>query len=406
MLSVVVQTALTKDPSHRYQRISDLAADLRHVRPRSGMRTAIVAAAALVIVFVVLVPMMVPRFREAASALAPARISQLTTLPGLEYSPSWSPDGRSIAYVSDAADNLDIYVQRTDSGQAIRVTDSVADDAQPAWSPDGSRIAFVSARAYTKKRLSVLIGMSRLQSILGLRNGDIWVMPARGGLARRIALNGYDPGWSPDGKKIVYAGAREGQWGLWIQEVDTPSEPQRLAVLAATPAPEFKSVSTVPSSANSSVMIQPAWSPDGKWIAYTAGRDPLLQVFVVRSDGGRASALTNADTNTQMPSWSPDMRWLYFSSERSGRINLYKAPFQDGRLGPARSVTAGSGADLQARPDPQGRRIAYSSVRDVLDLWEYDLESGQAIRLTSETTDEDNARPSPVGRQSDCLFPS
>jgi eukaryotic-like serine/threonine-protein kinase len=390
-LSLVVEKALNKDPPQRYQHMSHLAAHLRRLRrPASGIKASALAAGAAAVTFlVVLAVWFVPQLRKEASVLAPARIMQLTTLPGLEYSPTWSPDGRSIAYVSDAAGNLDIYVQQTGSGQAIRVTDSAADDVQPAWSPDGRRIAFVSARAYADKHLSVLIGMSRLQSILALRHGDVWVMPALGGTARRIVQDAYDPAWSPDGKKIIYAAARKGVWALWIREVDAPSEPRRLAVGAVRPAPSvFETALPV---------IQPAWSLDGRWIAFTAGRDPFLRVFVVPSEGGQASALTEENANTQMPSWSPDGGWLFFSSERSGRINLYKARFQEGRLGLARQVTAGSGADLQARLDPQGRRIAYSSLRDVSDLWEYDLKSGQAIRLTSETTDEDNARPSPDG---------
>lgn len=391
VLPKVVHKALAKDPSERYQRMSDLAAELCALhRPRSGIKPRTLASGvAAAVVLVGLGVLFVSRFPNSTSGPAPARITQVTTLPGLEYAPTWSPDGRSIAYASDAAGNLDIYVQEIGSGRVTRLTDSEADDAQPAWSPDGSRIAFVSARAYDEKRLSVLIGMRGVQSILALRNGDVWVMPARGGRARRIAQDAYDPAWSPDGERIVYAGAREGEWGLWIRGVDTASEPLRLAVGNVRPAPSVLETALP--------VIQPAWSRDGRWIAFTAGRYPFLRVFVVPDEGGQAWPVTEADTNTQMPSWSPDGRWLYFSSERSGRVNLYKARFQDGRLGPVQQLTAGSGADLQARVDPEERRIAYSSVRDVLDLWEYDLKSGQAIRLTSETADEDNAHPSPDG---------
>ncbi len=389
-LSLVVQKALAKDPSQRYQHMSDLSGELRRLqRPPFGMKaSALTGVAAVVILLLVVAGSFVPRSREEASVASPARIIQLTTHPGLEYSPAWSPDGRSIAYVSNAAGNLDIYVQQTENGQTRRLTDSIADDAQPAWSPDGSRIAFVSARAYGDKRLSMLIGMSPLHP---LRNGDVWVVPAHGGTARRIAEDAYDPAWAPDGKKIVYAGVGDGDWGLWIREVDTPSQPRRVTVGALN-------LKLAPSAfERAKPVIQPAWSPDGKWIAFTAGRGPFLRVFAVPSEGGQAAGLTPADINTQMPSWSPDGAWLYFSSERSGRVNLYKARFQDGRLGMTHQVTAGGGADLQARLDPQGRRTAYSNVRDVLDLWEYDLTSRQTIRLTSETTGEDNARPSPDG---------
>jgi Tol biopolymer transport system component len=364
----------------------------------------LLSAAAAAILIVVLTVKFVSRFREDTSRLVPARITQVTTLPGLEYSPTWSPDGRCIAYASNADGNLDIYIQELASGQTTRLTDSEADDAQPAWSPDGSRIAFVSARAHPEKRLAMLIGMSRLQSILPLRNGDVWVTPARGGIARRIAENAYDPAWSPDGKKIIYAAQREGEWGLWIREVDAPSPPRRLAVVMPAmpniewtqrhPEARFRGV---PLSSNPNVMIQPAWSPDGKWIAFTGGRDPFLRVFVVTSEGGEAFLQTEAGGNAQMPSWSPEGRSLFFSSERNGRINLYGVRFEPGQLSQPRQITAGTGADLQPRLDVQGTRLAYSSVGHVQDLWEYDLKSGQATALTSETTDEDNATPSPDG---------
>jgi len=352
----------------------------------AGRRWRVVWWATAVIFLMVLAIWFALTFRKEASQPVPAHIIQVTTLPGLEDSPAWSPDGRSLAYVSDAAGNLDIYVEQIGSGQAIRITDSAADDAQPAWSPDGSRIAFVSARAYPEKHLSALIGMARLYSFFGLRNGDVWVMPALGGTARRIAQDAYYPAWSPDGKRVVYAAPREGRWGLWIQEVDAPSEPRSLAVGALSVATLIE-----PS------VIQPAWSPDGKWVAFTGGRDPFLRIFVVPREGGQAQVVTEADANALLPSWSPDGRWLYFSSERSGRVNLYKIPFQDGRAGPLHQVTAGGGEDLQARLDPQGKRIAYSIVRAAMDLWEYDLKSGHATRLTSENTLEDNARPSPDG---------
>ncbi|MBI2956964.1 MAG: serine/threonine-protein kinase [Acidobacteria bacterium] len=322
-----------------------------------------------------------------APTAPPARVVQLTSLPGLEDSATWSPDGRSLAYVSDAAGNLDIYVQQIGGGRAIRLTDSEADDAQPAWSPDGTRIAFVSARAYPEKRLSALINMGNWQGFFAGRNGDVWVMPALGGSARRLAENAYYPAWSPDGKKLVYQALRDERWGLWVQEVDTDTPARLLEVgPVTTPIPWHP------------VISQPAWSPDGEWIAFTAGWAASLHIYAVPAEGGAGRRLTEEGSSALMPSWSPDGRWLFFSSDRGGQVNLWKARFENGRLGTPELVTAGGGAHLHARRAPEGDRLVYSSVNTSSDLWEYDLRSGAVSQLTRETTQEDNARPSPDGR--------
>ena len=321
---------------------------------------------------------------------APTRVTQLTTLPGWEDSPTWSPDGRAIAYCSDDAGKLHINVQQIGGGQAVRFSDSDADEAQPAWSPDGSRIAFVSSsesRSTSHVRGNLLISSvlrwSRWHPFFAGNDGDVWVRPSAGGPRRRIAQDAYYPAWAPDGKELIYVGFRQGKWGLFAQDADHPRKPRNVAV------------GTLPHAVGA--IAHPAWSPDGKWIAFTGAGDDPPRVYVVPSEGGQAYAVTEANTDALMPSWSPDGRSLFFSSDRGGSLNLWKAPFQNARLGPPRQVTVGGGDDLQGRPAPQGNKIAYSTERTASDIWQFDLDSGATVRVTAETTLEDNARPSPDG---------
>ncbi|HXE74888.1 MAG TPA: hypothetical protein VNN18_04520 [Candidatus Xenobia bacterium] len=358
----------------------------RSRRQRLGL--AVAGVAATVILLVSFAAWLVPRFQEER----PLRVVQLTTLPGLEDSPTWSPDGRYLAYASEATGNLDIYIQQIGTGQTVRLTESGADEWQPAWSPDGAHIAFVSSRVPQETlptlahseivHFSVLKNMWRWQPFFAGRNGDIWVMPALGGTPRRVVQDAYCPAWSPDGARIVYVAWRAGKWGLWVKDVDSPNEPRDLAVEASPPL---------------GAMLHPAWSPDGMWIAFTTAGIDELQVHVVPSEGGQARAVTEANANALTPAWSPDGRWLFFSSDRGGTLNLWKVRFEDGRFDSPQQVTVGSGDDLQPRPAPHGARVAYSTMRNEVDLWEHDLVTGEASRLTSETTIEDHARPSPDG---------
>ncbi len=396
----LVNKALEKDPAFRYQAMDELAADLRRLRRdlESGRlaepaaaapvaasrwsRTGLWAGGAVLLATVILLGALLWRGRPATAPATSGRVMQLTALPGLEDSPTWSPDGRSLAYVSDAAGNLDIYVQQTDGGRAIKLTDSDADDAQPAWSPDGSRIAFVSVRARPEKRLAALLNMGIWTLFLAGRNGDVWVMPALGGAARRVAEDAYYPSWSPDGKKLVYQALRNDEWDLAIQEVDAGGEPRALGLTRL----------------QTSVVTQPAWSPDGKWVAFVAGEPGDLRVYVVSVDGGEPRGVSEPHRVALAPSWSPDGRWLYFSSDHAGQMNLWKARLENGRTGELVQVTSGSRADLYARPDPSGKRLAYSSLSYTADLWEHDLKSSRALRATAETTLEDSARLSPDGK--------
>ena len=108
--------------------------------------------------------------------------TRLTFDPGLQTEPTFSPDGRSIAYTSNKSGNFDIWQQPVAGGNAVQVTTDPDSDWQPDWSPDGSRIAFRSERG----------------------GGGIFVVPTTGGHEERITDSGFRPRWSPDGSWILF----------------------------------------------------------------------------------------------------------------------------------------------------------------------------------------------------------
>ncbi|MBZ0285869.1 MAG: TIR domain-containing protein [Anaerolineae bacterium] len=193
----------------------------------------------------------------------------LTDDPQSDYEPSWSPDGRQIAFYSDRNVNYEIYVMDADGGNVLRLTDSPADNYNyaPSWSPDGCQIAFTSYRD---------------------GNNDIYVMDADGGNVRRLTddpAEDHDPSWSPDGRQIAFHSDRDGNYEIYVMDADGGN----VRRLTDDPAEDY----------------DPSWSPDGRQIAFYTYRDDNYEIYVMDTDGGNVRRLTNNNWNDFSPSWRP-----------------------------------------------------------------------------------------------------
>ena len=257
--------------------------------------------------------------------------SQLTFQPGLETFPSLSPDGRTFAFVSTAAGNKDVFLQRIGGRNAIDLTvDCKFDDDQPAFSPDGEQIVFRSER----------------------QGGGLFLMGATGESVRRLTDFGFNPSWSPDGSKIAFASEgvfdasiRERSSDLWILNVAT-GERSRL------PADDA---------------VQPSWSPHGDRIAYwglpkgTARRT----IWTIAAGGAPPVAVTSDGALNWDPVWAPDGRTLYFASDRAGATSLWRVPISErtGRVaGAAQALTPPALWSGQMSVSKDGRRLLYAAL--------------------------------------------
>ena len=129
--------------------------------------------------------------------------TQITSYPGEDFQPSWSPDGSQIAFNSRRSGNFDIWVIPATGGTATQITTDPGMDASPTWSPDGAQLAFTSSRS---------------------GNWDVWVIPATGGTAIQITndpAQDHWSAWSPDGNHLAFDSPRSGTWHIWVIPVPT-----------------------------------------------------------------------------------------------------------------------------------------------------------------------------------------
>jgi Tol biopolymer transport system component len=270
-------------------------------------------------------------------ASRPVSFLQLTDAPGVESSPTLSPDGKNVVYVRDEAGRKSLYMLRVGGRNPVALTpDSTVDDWQPVFSPDGERIAFRSERA----------------------GGGIFVMGSTGESVKRVTDFGYNPTWSPDGREIAVASgsfffptdraSRVG--GLWAVDLETG---RRREVSRAGDC------------------MQPSWSPHGHRIAYWGLRGSTGQrdLWTVAADGSELTGpgidITNDAPLDWSPTWSPDGRFLYFSSNRGGTMNLWRVRIDErsGRvLGEPEPMTTPSLWSGQLSFSRDGRRLAFASL--------------------------------------------
>jgi Tol biopolymer transport system component/tetratricopeptide (TPR) repeat protein len=217
--------------------------------------------------------------------------------------------------------NSEIYIMNSDGSNQTRLTHENAADDTPVLSPDGSMIAFASRR--------------------GGGGHDLFVMNADGTNQRRLPVfaklgaGGATPGWSPDGKRIVFK-SRVNRVDLYVINVDGTG----LVKLTDEP----RGVNT------------PAWSPDGRKIAFANLRHGPPEIYVMNADGSGQVRLTFNTVRDVRPAWSPDSRRIAFHSDRDGEMEIYvmNADGSD-----TRRLTRNPTEDGFPSFSPDGKRIVF-----------------------------------------------
>ena len=373
-LDDVVRICLAKNPDQRWQsaavlrdRLSSLPDVAAPVRRRIGR----FAATALILLVMAVVGLGLWRVSRTSLANSPVNgapaqhdLTRLTFEDGLQTDPTFSPDGRFVAYSSNRAGNFDIWVQPVAAGDAVQVTKSPAHDLEPSWSPDGSTIAFRSERD----------------------GGGVYLVPALGGPERLLVRSGTHPAWSADGMHIRYL----------VRAFDEA----KLYVVALTGHPPREIFSEVTASGSWN-WIWP--HPDGR-MSFLGIHKKLGFGFYTASPSG---TITSSNL-TRLPAQISDMvhgggqrfYWTHRGTELfletaadNGVQNLWKVRVDPSTLAwlSAERLTTGAGADVASALSTDGRRLVFSTQRRSQRVWRYTFDPVKRRLLDGRPLTEEGA---------------
>src|SRR5688572_15540812 len=354
--------------------------------------------------------------------------------------PTYSPDGRTIAFQGYRAGNYDIWAVAPDGSNQRQLTRGPFDDREPAWSHDGNRVAFSSDRGES---------ISAGQPSAGAANYNVWILDIRNGQLTQVTKDRADdfmPTWSPDDSEIAFISTRAGGQTIWAVNVSTGAERRVSAEGVRADAPswgtggkivyhstagngsqlevdgqpltgeenafpfraswasaneivyvsdgkirrrsldgsasrtiDFSATLPVQAARNNASdvigprvhsrltsqvrrpvkgILSPSISPDGKSVAFAAIGDLWLMPV-----GSTPENLTKDRFLDTEPAWSPDGRYLAWSTDRAGQ--LLDIWIRDTRTRTLRRLTSTEGSAMGAAWSPDGRQIAFLNVDGV-----------------------------------------
>ena len=405
-LQRIIRKALRKDRDERYQTTEELLVDLRSLKHQSGQaahptssvdslggavsnrrRSLLIAVG---IIFAAVLAIAIYKFLstknsavtqpERAEMAGVLKTTQITTWGGFDLSPTFSPDGSSIAYSSDHTGNFEIYVKPlVPGGREIQLTSDGEQNLYPAWSPDGKLIAYHSRNG-----------------------GGIRVIPALGGTTRQLTEFGSRPAWSRDASQIAFQSDGRIELGATTGVAQTPS------TIWVVPAQGGAAKQITQAGNPAGGHGAPSWSPDGSRIIFCTGETNA--VWAVSANGDQLKQLSPSLGSVFGAIYAPDGESIYYGAiSQDVNFGLWKqsvSPSGEAVGEPLMIANTGGLSNKYLAISADGKRLAFSAVLTTSNLWSLPLSqntnsaAGPPSPLTSGTNLR-NVNPafSPDGRK-------
>ncbi len=347
----LLRQCLRKDANRRLSNIADARKTIEQAqRGWNRRRVAAVAAAGLAMVAIGAVLWL----RGSAHPTDQSQWVQLTKFPDSVSQPALSPDGRMVTFIRGPATFVgrgQIYVKLLPDGEPVQITHDTLSKMGPAFSPDGSRIAYTT---YMHQGF----------------NWDTWVIPTLGGEPQL---------WLKNASGLVWTGPRQ----VLFSEIKMGVH---MGIVAAQEsrmgARDVYLPTSEPSMGHRSYL-----SPDGRWVLVVEmDQDHLwLPCRLIPADGSSLGRQVGPQTGgCTFAAWSPDGRWMYFTANPGGANHIWRQRFPDGSL---EQITSGPTEEEGIAMAPDGRSFVTAVSLQNASLWVRDANGERQILVEGNAAD-------------------